>query len=78
MDGAYDWPGNVRELKNTIEGAFNIETSDLITLDSVQNLLSKMEQNTKPVPEIPPVQTEVRELALWTGFGNSWAGARWT
>ena len=41
----WSWPGNIRELKNTIEGAFNIETSDLITLDSVQNLLAKMEQS---------------------------------
>ena len=47
----WSWPGNIRELKNTIEGAFNIETSDLITLDSVQGLLGKMEQETKPAAE---------------------------
>ncbi|QIB68816.1 AAA domain-containing protein [Aminipila butyrica] len=27
---AYDWPGNVRELKNSIEGAFNFASSNLI------------------------------------------------
>lgn len=39
------WPGNIRELKNTIESAFNMETSDFITLDSVQDLLQKIEAN---------------------------------
>jgi len=57
----WSWPGNVRELKNTIEGAFNIETSDLITLDSVQNLLSKMGQDTRPVQEEAPVRAEAEE-----------------
>lgn len=57
----WSWPGNIRELKNTIEGAFNIETSDLITLDSVQNLLAKMEQDHRPVPEEVPVRSRVEE-----------------
>ena len=48
----WSWPGNIRELKNTIEGAFNIETSDLITLDSVQGLWDKMEREAKPAPEV--------------------------
>ena len=52
---------HIRELKNTIEGAFNIETSDLITLDSVQNLLAKMEQDHRPVPEEVPVRSRVEE-----------------
>lgn len=39
----WSWPGNVRELKNTIERAFNIETSGVITLNSVDNLLEKIE-----------------------------------
>lgn len=45
----WSWPGNIRELKNTIEGAFNIETSDLITLDSVQGLWGKIGHESKPV-----------------------------
>ena len=57
----WSWPGNIRELKNTIEGAFNIETSDLITLDSVQNLLAKMEQDHRPVQEEVPVRSRVEE-----------------
>ncbi len=40
----YDWPGNVRELKNVIEGAFNTESSSMITLNSVQGLLSRLER----------------------------------
>ena len=52
---------HIRGLKNTIEGAFNIETSDLITLDSVQNLLAKMEQDHRPVPEEVPVRSRVEE-----------------
>ncbi len=47
----WSWPGNIRELKNTIEGAFNIETSDLITLDSVKGLWDKIERETKPTVE---------------------------
>lgn len=39
------WPGNVRELKNTIESAFNMEDGDFITLDSVQDLLQKIEED---------------------------------
>ncbi|WP_419026189.1 sigma-54 interaction domain-containing protein [Emergencia sp.] len=54
----WKWPGNIRELKNTIESAFNMEDGDFITLDSVQDLLQKIEedgavarntQNTVPV-----------------------------
>lgn len=37
------WPGNIRELKNTIESAFNMEEGSFITLDSVQDLLQKIE-----------------------------------
>lgn len=40
------WPGNIRELKNTIESAFNMEDGDFITLDSVQDLLQKIEQES--------------------------------
>ena len=31
----YHWPGNVRELQNAIEYAINMETSDLISLESL-------------------------------------------
>lgn len=63
----WSWPGNIRELKNTIEGAFNIETSDLITLDSVQVLWAKMEQEnqTRPAParEVPAAPEEKGSLS---------------
>lgn len=60
------WPGNIRELKNTIEGAFNVETSDLITLDSVKGLWDKMEGESQPVPEAPdgPVPAAVEPGSL--------------
>ena len=59
----WSWPGNVRELKNTIEGAFNLESSAYITLDSVRNLLEKLEHQeeaalAEPVPELPKPQEE--------------------
>lgn len=41
---SWRWPGNIRELRNTIESAFNIEQSDSITLDSVQELLRKVNE----------------------------------
>ena len=63
----WSWPGNIRELKNTIEGAFNVETSDLITLDSVKGLWDKMEGESQPVPEAPdgplPAAVEPGSLA---------------
>ncbi|MEW6243739.1 MAG: sigma 54-interacting transcriptional regulator [Bacillota bacterium] len=31
----YDWPGNVRELENTVEYIVNMESGDLVTLDSL-------------------------------------------
>ncbi|HHY39349.1 MAG TPA: sigma 54-interacting transcriptional regulator [Clostridia bacterium] len=31
----YDWPGNVRELENVIEYAVNLESEDIITIDSI-------------------------------------------
>ena len=49
----WSWPGNVRELKNTIEGAFNVESSPFITLDSVRGLLEKLE-NWERQPEAAP------------------------
>ncbi len=39
----WSWPGNVRELKNTIEGAFFLETTPYITLASVETLLDRMQ-----------------------------------
>ena len=65
----WSWPGNVRELKNTIEGAFNLESSAYITLDSVRNLLEKLEHQeeaalAEPVPELPkPLEAEPLSFA---------------
>ena len=65
----WSWPGNVRELKNTIEGAFNLESSAYITLDSVRNLLEKLERQEEaalagPVPELPkPPEAEPLSFA---------------
>lgn len=65
----WSWPGNVRELKNTIEGAFNLESSAYITLDSVRNLLEKLEHQesaalAEPAPELPkPPEAEPLSFA---------------
>ena len=65
----WSWPGNVRELKNTIEGAFNLESSAYITLDSVRNLLEKLEHQeeaalAEPAPELPkPLEAEPLSFA---------------
>ena len=50
----WSWPGNVRELKNTIEGAFNLENSSYLTLDSVRGLLEKLENQEQAVAALPP------------------------
>ena len=78
----WSWPGNVRELKNTIEGAFNLESSAYITLDSVRNLLEKLEHQesaalAEPAPELPePPEAELSLLCPRSG--NSSAADRWT
>ncbi|MFT7617592.1 MAG: DNA-binding NtrC family response regulator [Planctomycetota bacterium] len=36
---AYEWPGNIRELMNVIERSIILEDGDLITLDSLPDLL---------------------------------------
>ena len=65
----WSWPGNVRELKNTIEGAFNLESSSYITLDSVRGLLEKLEHQeaaalAEPAPELPePPEAEPLSFA---------------
>ena len=51
----WDWPGNVRELRNVIESAFNVETKDLITLESVNALFKRMQpavaaEGSRPLP----------------------------
>lgn len=67
----WSWPGNIRELKNTIEGAFNIETSSLITLKSVQELLSRFQPEQEapaaapsaaPTPQHAPSPQQVQEM----------------
>lgn len=64
----WSWPGNVRELKNTIEGAFNVESSSLITLDSVQSLLEKLERQ-KQAENYPHSTPESAALSL-TSFSQ--------
>lgn len=52
----WSWPGNVRELKNTIEGAFNMESSPLITLESVRGLLEKLERQEEREGQAPTAE----------------------
>jgi len=41
----YHWPGNVRELENTIEGAFVLGTSNLITVEDLYHKIYEERQN---------------------------------
>lgn len=43
----WNWPGNVRELRNIIESAFNIETTDKITLGSINGLLEEINSDDR-------------------------------
>ena len=60
----WSWPGNIRELRNVIEGAFNIEESPLITLNSVQTLLDRFRSaSTAPAPDaVRPEQSGLSEI----------------
>lgn len=60
----WSWPGNIRELRNVIEGAFNIEESPLITLNSVQTLLDRFcSASTAPAPDaVRPEQSGRSEI----------------
>lgn len=43
----YNWPGNVRELQNAVEYACNIETSHLITFDSLPERIKNYKSEIK-------------------------------
>ena len=63
----WSWPGNIRELRNVIEGAFNIEESSLITLNSVQMLLDRFDSvSAAPNPvntgAFQNARTEIHEI----------------
>ena len=63
----WSWPGNIRELRNVIEGAFNIEESSLITLNSVQMLLDRFDSvSAAPDPvntgAFQNARTEIHEI----------------
>lgn len=40
----YDWPGNVRELENAVERAIALEVSDVITVESLPEKVSRLPQ----------------------------------
>jgi two-component system, NtrC family, response regulator PilR len=40
----YEWPGNVRELENAVERAIALEVSDVITLESLPEKISRLPQ----------------------------------
>lgn len=56
----WSWPGNIRELRNVIEGAFNIEESSLITLNSVQILLDRF--GSVPIISVPTSNSTDQDL----------------
>ncbi len=48
---SWSWPGNVRELKSSIESAFNIEKSDIISLHAIEDLLEKQQAQNEQKEE---------------------------
>lgn len=48
----WSWPGNVRELRSTIESAFNREKGSTITLNSVIDLLNRVEEQEVEVGNV--------------------------
>ena len=79
----WPWPGNVRELRSVIENAFNRETGNVITLDSVMDLLNRMEsqEQVKDVPPapVPPSQQKTLpspEASQFFGYSQSAQNSR--
>lgn len=59
----YSWPGNIRELEHVIERAIVITDTDLITLESIQNILEyKMCQKNVFCTELMPLKLAKKEL----------------
>ncbi|HDQ40702.1 MAG TPA: sigma-54-dependent Fis family transcriptional regulator [Desulfonatronum sp.] len=61
----YDWPGNVRELENIIERAFLLETSHVLTPESMpQEMFEGLGQGVTFALDITQPLAEVRRMAL--------------
>ena len=45
----YTWKGNIREMENAIEYAINMETSDMITMNSIPPKIKKIIGLSKPI-----------------------------
>jgi len=53
----YSWPGNVRELENTIERAMVLETSDILTIQHLPDVVKNQEVN-------PAIKAAANELSI--------------
>jgi len=70
----YDWPGNVRELQNVIEGAVQLNTGKVLTLDQIQHQLlplsSKESENTAPYSTLEEFEKQMIIDCLKKHKGN--------
>ena len=63
--GRYSWPGNIRELENSIEYAVNVETTNIIMLDSLPNRIKADVETTISEMEHPKKMNDtIRDVEL--------------
>jgi transcriptional regulator with PAS, ATPase and Fis domain len=61
----YSWPGNIRELENSIEYAVNVETTDIITLNSLPSRIKANIESTNTELESPKkINDTIRAVEL--------------
>ncbi len=59
---AYDWPGNVRELLNVLEHAMVMEEEQIISLSTINEVLSIRSAHLRPQPSEPACPIDIRSM----------------
>jgi sigma-54 dependent transcriptional regulator, acetoin dehydrogenase operon transcriptional activator AcoR len=71
----YHWPGNIRELENTIEYAINVETENIIQVDSLPEKIKQSEDQPQLPLRMNKITSQGKHLAdTIDHFGWSVAG----